>query len=215
MKTYKCKICKKEIIANKQNIDGVVYFDEKYWHKDCFIDACKKNMGNKRMRKYNWQEVLDSIEKWQEEARKLMQAAVERDDVYNFLTSHYRISCTNSTLFTRLQSIYDGSYHGLLYPISPKELLDEWEYYFPQLVESRKFKNMTDDQAVPYDLAILLTKNAEYRALMEKKKVEEQVKEAHRSVEAEIDISAIQGTTPSRSNRRLAEIYDDFMGGDK
>lgn len=214
MTIYKCGMCKGQVVANKQNPDGAVYFDGQYWHKDCFIKTCHSRIGNKRFKKYNWQDVLDNITEWQDEARKSMKLAIEKDEVYNFIISHYRISCTNKSLFTRLSSVYDGSYYGLVYPIPPDELLGEWEYYFPQLIEARKYKNMTDDQAVSYDLAILLTKNAEYRKMMEKKKVEEQVKAAQKSVEVEIDMSAIQNNTAvSRGNRRLANLYEEFIGG--
>ena len=210
----KCAQCGEYLVATKDNCDGAVLFDEEYYHKNCFITRCQKRIGNKRFKKHNWQEVLDNIAAWQEEARKVMKELVERDEVYNFLTSHYRVSCVNKALFVRLQAIYDGSYHGLLYPISPDELLSEWKYYFPQLVETRKYKNMTDEQAISYDLAILLTKNAEYRDLMERRKVEAQVKDAQKSTNVEIDMSAVQNSQVSRGNRRLASLYEDIMGGD-
>ena len=218
MITYKCSMCKEEIIANKQNVDGIVYFDEKYWHKDCFVTTCHQRIGNKKFKKYNWQDALDGVAEWQKIAGNSMKLAVEKDDLYNFLISHYRISCVNNALFTRLQAIYDGSYKGLLYPISPEELLNEWEYYFPQLVEARKYKNMTDDQAVPYDLAILLTKNAEYRELMEKKKVEEQVREAQKSAEVKLDIDALNAMRKNNSKQQIAaanrraELFKEVMG---
>jgi hypothetical protein len=73
---------------------------------------------------------------------------------------------------------------------------------------------MTDAQAVPYDLAILLGRNAEYREIMEKRKVEERVKKAQKSVEPEIDLSSIQTSNNiSRGNRRLAKLYEEFIGG--
>lgn len=216
MKPYKCAICKKEIMPNKQNTEGVVHFDDKYWHQDCFITACHDRIGNKRYRKHNWQDALNNIDKLQENARQQMKLAVDKDELYKFIVSHYDVSYISTAFFTRLNAIYDGSYPRLAYPISPEELLHEWEYYFAQLVEVRKYKNISGEQAIAYDLAILLSKNAEYRSTMEQKKVEKQAKEAQKKAEPDIDWSAIQGgSSASRKNKRFAELYQDFMGGNE
>jgi hypothetical protein len=218
MITYTCVICKETIIANKQNDEGIVRFDDKYWHKNCFIDTCKRRTGNKRYKKYDWQDALDNIDTWQRDAQQMMQIAVEKDDLYNFLISHYKLSCTNTTLFTRLQSVYDGTYHGLLYPISPKELMEEWEYYYTQLVDGRTYKNMTDEQAIPYDLAILLAKNAEYREIMERRKIEAQVREAQKSTEVDFNEHAMIAIRKNNSkqqiaaSKRRAELFREVMG---
>lgn len=218
MITYQCGLCKEQIVAKKENTEGIVRFDEKYWHKDCFITACHQRIGNKKFRKYNWQEALNNIIQWQNEAGELMKRAVEKDNLYNFLTSHYRVSFINNSFFTRLQAVYDGKYVGLLYPISPEELLAEWEYYLPQLIEVRKFKNLTDDQAIPYDLAIVLSKNAEYREIMEKKKVEEQVRVSQRTLEYEIDDKAMEaiqrsvGSQRQQASSRTADLFQEVMG---
>ena len=214
MKTFKCGMCKDTIVAVKKNTEGIVYFDEKYWHHDCFIQECTRRIKTGRSTKYNWQEVLEDIDKWQEQANVHLKFEAEKDDVFNFIVANYRISRTNNNLFTRLSSIYNGSYPGLLYAISPKELLDEWEYYMQYLRDARKWKDMTDTQALPYDLAVLLSKNLEYREMVAKKNVEEQVREAQKVKEKEIDISAIHAPVTSGGNKRLAAIYDDFMGGD-
>lgn len=215
MRTFKCGGCKEQIIATKENTEGIVYFDGKYWHKDCFVAMCDKKIASGRSKKYNWREVLDDIAALQNVAAKSLKLAAEKDDVYNFIVDNYNISCTNSTFFTRLQSVYDGSYVGLLYPISPVELLAEWEYYMPELKEGRKLRGMTDAQAVPYDLAILLGRNAEYREIMEKRKVEERVKKAHKSTEVEVDLSEIhKPNNISRGSRRLANLYEEFIGGE-
>lgn len=207
--------CGENVVFDKDNAEGIVYFEEKYYHKQCFVQMCNSRIGNKRFKKHNWQEVLDSIESLQQDAKKRMKVAIDKDNVYRFILDNYRVSCVNSFTFKKLDEIYNGTYKGLAYPISPEELLDEWKFYYPQLIEIRKYKSMDREQAVAYDLAVLLGKSAEYREIIKKKKVEERVKNAQKDDEVEIDMSALKGAINiSRGNRRLAGLYDDVMGGD-
>jgi hypothetical protein len=217
MITRTCRACKiEDIVATKDNADGAVFFEEAYYHKNCFIDMCQKKLGNKRCKKEKWQGALDNIAQWQDEARQLMKAAVERDDVYLFLVEHYHISCTNSALFTRLSSIYDGTYYCLAYPISPEELLEEWKFYLPELEAKRKGTNRIGEGAINYDLAVLLTKNAEYRELMKKKKAEDMIRESQRKTEPEVDYNTMaliqQNAQKQRRNNRRYELFKEVMG---
>lgn len=208
--------CNEQVVLEKDNTSGIVYFDGKYYHKDCFIKMCNSRMGNNRSKKYNWQDVLDSIEGFQKEARHRMKETIDKDNIYHFILNNYRVSCVNTLTFTKLDAIYNGTYKGLAYPIGPEELLDEWQLYYPRLLDIRKYKNMDRDQAISYDLAILLGKNAEYREYIEKKKTEEIVKQAQKNSNDEIDTTILNGSVNiSRGNRRLSGLYDDVMGDEK
>ena len=177
---------------------------------------CNSRMGNSRSKKYNWQDVLDGIEDFQKEARHRMKETIDKDNIYHFILNNYRVSCVSTLIFTKLDAIYNGTYKGLAYPIGPEELLNEWQLYYHRLVEIRKYKNMDRDQAISYDLAILLGKNAEYREYIEKKKTEEIVKQAQKNSNDEIDTTALNGSVNiSRGNRRLSGLYDDVMGDEK
>lgn len=216
MITRTCTICKEEFVATKENVDGAVFFGEAYYHKNCFIDMCQTKLGNKRCKKEKWLGAINNITQWQDEARQLMKRAVEKDDVYLFLVEYYHISCANNALFTRLSAIYDGTYHGLVYPISPEELLEEWKFYLPELEAQRRGTNRIGEYAVNYDLAILLTKNAEYRELMKKKKAEDMVRESQRNSEADIDYNTMaliqQNAQKQRRNNRRSELFKEVMG---
>ena len=210
--------CKENVVLNKDNVDGIVYFEEKYYHKQCFVQMCNSRIGNKRFKKYNWQEVLDSIESLQQDAKKRMKVAIDKDSVYRFILDNYRVSCVNSFTFKKLDEIYNGTYRGLAYPISPEELLDEWKFYYPQLMERRKYKSMDREQAVAYDLAIVLSKNVEYREFLEKKKLEEQARVSQRTSECKIDEKAMEAIQKSVSSQRqqassrTADLFREVMG---
>ena len=213
--------CKENVVLNKDNVDGIVYFEEKYYHKQCFVQMCNSRIGNKRFKKYNWQEVLDNIERLQQDAKERMKVAIDKDNVYRFILDNYRISCVNSFTFKKLDEIYNGTYKGLAYPIGPEELLNEWKFYYPQLIEIRKYKSMDREQAVSYDLAVLLGKSAEYREFLEKKKVEEQVNGSQRINENDVNsevMTVIQRNSIKQNvaNRRadlFKEVFDNGDGG--
>ena len=210
--------CKENVVLNKDNADGIVYFEEKYYHKQCFVQMCNSRIGNKRFKKYNWQEVLDSIESLQQDAKERMKAAIDKDNVYRFILDNYRVSYVNSFTFKKLDEIYNGTYKGLAYPIGPEELLDEWKFYYPQLIEIRKYKSMDREQAVSYDLAVLLGKSAEYREYIERKKSEEQARVLQRTSECKIDEKAMEAIQKSVSSQRqqassrTADLFREVMG---
>lgn len=216
MITYKCNWCGNEIVPTRTNEDGMICYDKVYYHHDCFIAKCEERLQQKRTKKSKWITALENISQWQSDAGMAIRERFAKDDVYKFIAAHYRISSVNNELYTRINAIYDGSYNGLVYPIGPEELLAEWEYYFLQLVEARKYKNMTGDQAVRYDLAILLSKNAEYREMMERKNLEEQVKEAQRNTNVNVDETAMalmqKNLSRQQTGNRRADLFKEVMG---
>ena len=213
-----CNSCKENVVFDKDNAEGIVYFEEKYYHKQCFVQMCNSRIGNKRFKKHNWQEVLDSIESLQQDAKKRMKIAIDKDNIYRFILDNYRVSCVNSFTFKKLDEIYNGTYKGLAYPIGPEELLDEWKFYYSQLAEIRKYKSMDREQAVSYDLAVLLGKSAEYREYIERKKSEEQARVLQRTSECKIDEKAMEAIQKSVSSQRqqassrTADLFREVMG---
>lgn len=214
MENRKCKWCEeKDIISNKENTEGVVYFKKSYYHQECFKQFCASKMSAKKPT-IDWSEILNNISQWQNDAKVMMREAVFKDELYEFLMRSYNLSCMSTRIYKHFSDIYKGEYKGLAYAIGPEELLSEWKFYLEQLRANRSYKSMSNDQALIYDMAVILGKNAEYRELMEKKKIEAQVKQAQKQAEPDIDLSAIQSTTASsRKSKRRAELYQEFMGG--
>ena len=85
-------------------------------------------------------------------------------------------------------------------------------------MEIRKYKSMDREQAVSYDLAALLGKNAEYREYIERKKSEEQARVSQRTSECKIDekvMEAIQKSVSSQrqqASSRTADLFREVMG---
>lgn len=212
MLTRKCDVCKKEMPLDKNNSAGIVLYKKKYYHRDCFVEMVQQKMGMKNAKKATWQKALDGVEQFTTEATEAIREAVAKDDLYCFVVERYRLSRVNDLFFKKLDDIYNGTYSGLVYPIGPEELLAEWQYYWDYLLSSTQFKDMTSSQKLWYHVAILLGENANYRAEMERKKVEEQVRVAQRESEPDIDVSKI--ANGPHGKRKLCNVYDDWSGGE-
>jgi hypothetical protein len=166
----------------------------------------------------NWGEILNNIPQWQNDAKTMMAEAVAKDDLYHFLLDSYNLSLINGKTWKDFDLIYKGTYRRLSYAIGPEELFNEWQYYLDYLRECRKFKTMTNDQALNYDLVVILCKNAEYREIMAKKKTEAQVREAQKSAEVEMNKNALAALRRHNSQRQIAaskrraQLFKEVMG---
>lgn len=211
MITRKCAQCGVEMPLDKNNSAGIVLYDKKYYHKECFCSMIEQKMADSARPKIV-QKTLDKLEQHQASATEKIRLAVAKDDIYLFILQRYKLSSLNNLQFKQLDDIYTGKRKGLAYPIGPEELLAEWEYYWDFLLSSTQFKDMTYAQMLSYHLAVLLGKNADYRAEMERKKVEEQVVSAQRESEPDIDVSKI--ANGPQGKRKLCNVYDDWSGGE-
>lgn len=216
MITRKCDVCKEEMPLDKNNSAGIVLYKKKYCHRDCFIEMVQQKMAAKNAKKAMWQEVLDSTEQLTAEATEVIREAVAKDGLYCFIVERYKLSYVSNTFFTKLGDIHNGKYHGLTYPIGPEELLAEWEYYWDFLLSSTQFKNIDGEPLVSYHLAVLLSRNAEYRTEMERKKVEEQVVAAQRESDIHVDNASLQmmqkNTERIQDGKRRANLFKEVMG---
>lgn len=215
----KCDFCKEMIELNRENSEGVLFYNKKYYHEACFIAFCNKKIKaqekSKKESRFDWEGALKKIPKLQKAAQERMIQLLEKDDIYHFILDNYGISKINNKQWEKLDHIYNGTYDGLSYAIGPVELLEEWKYYMPELMQRRANKQMTGVQAFPYDLAILLSRNAEYRAMLERRKLEEQARETHKATNVNIDEVAMElmqrnANRQSTSNRR-ADLFKEVM----
>ena len=215
MLTRKCAQCGVEMPLDKNNSTGIVLYNQKYYHKECFCDMITQKMKESK-KPGALQNTLNKLEQYQTSATEKIRVAVAKDEIYWFILKQYNLSCLNNLQFKQLDEIYAGKRKGLAYPIGPEELLDEWQYYWDYLLSSTQFKEMTSSQMLQYHLAILLGKNAEYREEMARKKVDEQVRAAQREVEVEIDkeaMTVLQGNAKRiTNNQRRAELFKEVMG---
>lgn len=211
-----CSECKKNIAIDKDNIpDDVLFYKNQYYHIDCFKKMCEIKINSPRARIAIWKQALSDIPLFVAEFKSKINALIDKDNIFVWISKEYNISKVNDRVFEKLDQVYKGTTKGQIYEISPKELLKEWKYYIDDLKAIHYRHNIKGgNNAILYDLSILVDWNARYREDMRKRKIAEQERAREEATKEYIDYSKIQGLKGAYvqdNNVNLSNILDDFI----
>lgn len=216
MITRTCSECKKNIAIDKDNIpDDVLFYKNRYYHIDCFKKMCETKMYTPRARIAIWKRALSDIPLFVAEFKSKIDALMDKDNIFIWMCWQYNVSKIDDRVFERLDQIYKGGFKGQAYAISPKELLEEWQYFIDELRAIHYRQNIqSNNNAILYDLSILINWNAKYREAMQKRDIANQEREREEATREYIDYSKVQGLkgiNTQDNNVNLSNILDDFM----
>lgn len=175
--TRKCERCKEVISINKDNVNEVIFYDKKTYHRKCFISICEQRMKNKRSsvaEKWKW--VNENIDQIGNESKRHFMNALYKEEINQFILSEYDISIIPSSVWQKLGYIYSGTFRGMSVGISPEELIDMWKRkidYLNKIANQNitKGKEMNPEQRINYDLSILINKYDGYLKWKESQKM--------------------------------------------
>lgn len=182
MEQRKCFECDKFMSFEKNNMDDVIRFEKKYYHYDCFVNVCKRKSSKKNALS-KWGEALNSIDEIKQQTKQYFKVNYDspKDQLYRFLLEHYDVSAISPYTFIKFEEVYNGKRKGLAYRIPPEDLLDMWkqkqESGFLDRTRAKNMVrgiNMTEEQKIHYDLAVLVGKYKDYLKWKEKNKIIEQ-----------------------------------------
>lgn len=173
----KCTLCdvKREKTINV-DADKFIYYENKYYHYDCFIKYKIKN------NEYGL--TLEQITKSADElvlktkSYKNVKESIDRDRLTYWLYENYNVSVLPSLFFSKLALINEGKFSGRInVPISCYDLLQIFKKMKSHLDKinnknERMGKTMASFQRVNYDLAIVLNNYDEYVKWKQKQKNE-------------------------------------------
>lgn len=203
----KCAMCNGIIQIDKNNTNKAIQYKNKFYHYDCFRKLCDEKIASPRTSK-QWQEVKQQIDDLVAQTTKEQADNVVRDELNRWIMARYNLSCMSKRLYEKLASVNNGTYNGLAYAISWVELLDEWKYYWDEICAVLSGKELVYEAAVNYSIAILLSKNAEYREMLKRREAEE----AARKVEVrndDVDVNRIRSNI-SNPNKRVSEFLKEM-----
>ena len=203
----KCAMCNGIIQIDKNNTNKAIQYKNKFYHYDCFRKLCDEKIASPRTSK-QWQEVKQQIDDLVAQTTKEQADNVVRDELNRWIMARYNLSCMSKRLYKKLASVNNGTYNGLAYAISWVELLDEWKYYWDEICAVLSGKELVYEAAVNYSIAILLSKNAEYREMLKRREAEE----AARKVEVrndDVDVNRIRSNI-SNPNKRVSEFLKEM-----
>lgn len=209
----KCAICDNTILIDKDNSNKAIQYKKKFYHFDCFDDMCDRKMANKRKDvSSTWANIKVTIDELVNETTKEQKLQVAKDELSQWLLTRYDISLLSTRTYMKLNDIYNGTFKGLAYPISPIELFEEWQYYWSELCAIRRNKGIIGEQAINYDLTVLLSRNAEYRRMKEKEKIAQEVRQQQKKEETIVNINVVK--TRWQSKNKVADLYKEMNGGE-
>lgn len=212
----KCVECGNMVVIDKTNSHKAIHYKNGFYHYDCFNSLCDKRISHKSKNvSERWYNIKATINELVDITTKEQQVIYDKDVLNRWLMQQYDLSLMSNTIYTKLDSVYKGTYHGLAYSINPLELHNEWKYYWDELCAIRQSKGIMGEPAISYDLVIILSRNAEYRRIKEKENIAQELRRQQMTEEALVNISAIpQVKTKKQSKSKIADLYKELNGGE-
>ena len=212
----KCVECGKMVVIDKTNSHMAIHYKNGFYHYDCFGSLCDKRINHKsKSVSDRWCTIKETINELVDITTKEQRIIYDKDVLNKWLMQQYGLSFMSNTIYTKLDSVYKGTYNGLAYSIDPLELNDEWKYYWDELFAIRQSKGIMGESAISYDLVIILSRNAEYRRIKEKEKIAQELRRQQMAEEAFTNVSAMpQVKNRKQSKNKIADLYKEMNGGE-
>lgn len=210
----KCAKCKKEIEIDRDNICEVVLFNKLYYHEACFKELAHQKISNRRSSPM-WKEALDDeLKQIKKDAINVLNYCIGRDDLCEHILSSYNVCAISSYIQMTIDSVVKGNYKGKSKPIAYRDLAQCWIDGQNTLnnifIKNKQLgKDMTGDQRIIYDLAIVVNRFPKWKSA--KVNAEKEKQEFINSVSFDdIDMSKIgQGKQVKRID--ISDISDDIF----
>lgn len=221
-KTRKCFHCSEKIeIKDESDFGHVLRYKNKYYHTTCFIELAESRVACNSRYSASWQEALDNIDQFIEDAKKSITAKVnpKTDGLNNYLLLYYNVGGSLSARFwSTIMDIGNGIYRcRRCQPISCDTLLDMWKYYQKELdgihIYNKLHGKVIEGEACAnYDLAILMGKYGAYQTAKAKAEAAELEREKQRKETVKIDYSKIINNTKKENTLQdISSLVDDIF----
>lgn len=218
--TRKCACCKGAIEIDAHDINNVVYFQDKYYHYNCFVLLASEKSAMKRGKPQMWKDALDSIWELEADTKKMLERYFAKDELNTWLLDNYDVVTVPNYFWQLVADLEKGMYkRKKCKPVSTRILFECWRWGQKKLNEINQYnkshgKGPKDDGArLMYDLAVLVGKVPNYLAYKEKQKAAEI--ERRRSVKENIkvDYSKISNNNKIESNnlQDISSLVDDIF----
>lgn len=213
----KCARCKQAIEINMDNLSNVIFFNQLYYHNDCFKSMALEKSESKRGKPQMWQDALDSIVDIEMQTKKMLEYNFARDELNDWILDNYNVVEVPKRLFQTVAELEMGKYKGKrCKPVKTSTICGCWKWGQRKLDEINKHnksngKGPTDDSArIMYDLAILVGKVPQFLSYKEK-----QIMATNETVRDsmhydDVDMSKI-AQSKQTARKDISDISDDIF----
>ena len=212
----KCAKCKAEMKIDTSNINDVIWYNNAYYHKDCFIAEAQKKIEKKTRSYRQWENALNNIEEYERIAREKIGYGRPTDKLNDWLLEHYDIITTPSDRFwSIILDLGNGFYRNKrCRPVKVELLTEAWMWAQVNLdkiaMNNKQLgKDMEGEARLHYDLAIILKKLPLFVKSKEKQEAAK-AEMANSTTFDNIDMSRI-GQNKQITRRDVSDISDDLF----
>lgn len=210
----KCYICKQDIILDQ---DNVLYHNKQYSHFDCYINY---KLSQKR-NKLTQEEIIKQAIELQKNTSNEVKDIMIKEKLCKWLQYNYNVVVLPKQFFTKINSIYDGTYRGLSKGIPAEDLFDMWQRKKNELdgiadKKKRKGEQIDGFGRIQYDMAVLINKYDSYLSWKEKQKIlqQEQIKIEEESKIQQINynnVNKIIDTQISHDETNISNLLEELF----
>lgn len=216
----KCKKCGKEIIIKRDDINGVIYYGNYYYHTDCLVDCANEKLQNKRSVTKKWQSVLDDIPQLElttkEMLRKQMFMIRDTDNLNNYLLEKYNLTTIDTRFWQIVRELGNGFYRQKrCKKVDVDTLYEAWKWGQHKLDEINRFNKTnnrgpsSNEARLMYDLSIIVKKIPNY--LEHKAKLEAAAAEEKSKVRDSINYNNIERKAEVNGMDDISNMLDEFF----
>ena len=209
-KTSRCPQCETDCVINASSLGDIIVFNNKYYHKDCFIKAAKSHHRGKL------KEALEHYPQIEEESKHRLTELYVKDTLYRFLLQYYSLTVIPVYFWKKIADLTNGRYPNVSVAIPYKHIYDMWRRranYLNRLADTNKSKGkeMTGEQRLHYDLAVLINQYDSYLRFLEKEKMKEVTEEVQKPV---VSTMIARNVTPQNNsdNDNIDDLVDEVFG---
>ena len=170
--TRRCDKCKEDIEINIDDIKNLIFFEKKYYHKECFRELAEKRILNARCSP-KWGVALRDINKLELEIKENLLYRYHQDKLNAWLLEHYKeynVVRIPDPFWPYIAQLHHGEYKGKkCNPIKIEVIVELWKWGQAKLdmialnnaSNHKGPKNLTS--RLRYDLAILVRHFDEFK----------------------------------------------------
>ena len=220
--TRKCFCCGSTVYIDHKNIDEAIYYDKKTYHSNCFIQTHQNRVNRAKsetQQKQKSKEVLQNIDAIKDGSHHHFEDMITRYELTEFIYRSYDVTVVPSTVWTRIEEVFNGTYKFLLVKIPPTHLLDMWKRKMNSLNKiadknNTKGKKIEKSKRIIYDLAILINKYDSYLDWLEKQKILEAEKNLSMEkliISREIISEKAKDNNTNKEDNDMSDLVDDIF----
>jgi hypothetical protein len=163
----KCGKCKSYVTLEDDG-DKVVYYKKAFWHITCL----REWLLSKKIGKMCGEEVDKLIEGLKEETEDHIWHVVVRNHLYKYWMDKYNVVSLPHYIYTKVESIANGSFKNISKPVKLEHLLDMFQRQQNWLDKMYHKEKLEGVSKLNYDIAVIVARYGSYVDWLEKTKVE-------------------------------------------